>query len=142
MKVLINLTNHPSSNFTKEQKNYNDAVYDKVIDLLFPVIEKKHSEEDFILFSQKYRYSVTQIIEAFLLDNTNDLFVDVCICGEDGMAYVLVNTMKELSKTYQKITYNRVYMDIVYPSSPKEALEGEDGKITHLFKFYMYRRYL
>jgi len=140
MKVLINITNHPQEQFPKEQKEYNESNYDKVFDFLFTTVEKNHHEEDFVVIAEKYRRGVSKTIEALLESHKYpvDLYVDVCICGEFGLTYTLVNSMKELSKSYQKVTYNRVYMDVVYPSTPR--VENGNGKTV--YQFYKYRRYL
>lgn len=140
MKILINITNHAQEQFPKEQKEYNENNYDKVIDLLSTTIEKNHHEEDIVVLAEGYRRSVSQIVEAHLelYKYPVDLYVDVSVCGEWGLTYTLVNELKALSKSYQKVTYNRVYMDVVYPSTPR--VENGNGKTV--YQFYKYRRYL
>jgi len=140
VKVLINITNHPQEQFPKEQKEYNESNYDKVIDLLSTTIEKNHHEEDIVVLAEGYRRSVSHTIEALLglYKYPEDLDVHVCVCGEWGLIYTLVNELKALSKSYQKVTYNRVYMDVVYPSTPR--VENGNGKTV--YQFYKYRRYL
>ncbi len=143
MKVLINLSNHPSSNFTKEQKKFNELQYDKVIDQMFPVVFKEEHEENFLINAECARRLTSYTIQELLQDNPypEDIYVDVMICGEWGMTYLLVNQAKELQKYWQKAKMNRVYMDVVYPSSERIILE-RDGKTTHIFQFDRYRRYM
>jgi len=143
MKVLINLSNHPSSNFTKEQKEFNKLNYDKVVDFSFPKIMNTFHEEEFLSIAQSKIEGITNYIrcDLFAYDYPEDLYVDIMICGEWGMTYLLVNQAKELQKYWQKAKMNRVYMDVVYPSSERIILE-RDGKTTHIFHFYKYRRYM
>ncbi len=143
MKVLINLSNHLSGEFTKEQKKFNELKYDQVIDHPFPQIYKTYHEEAFLTVA-KSSVTVTSDIITNLLETfkyPEDIYVDVMICGEWGMTYLLVNEHKELQKYFQKAQYNRVYMDVVYPSSERIILE-RDGKTTHVFQFDRYRRYM
>ena len=140
MKILINITNHSQEEFHKEQKKFTEDNYDKVIDLLSTTIEKNHHEEDIVVLAEGYRRTLSQIIETLLELHKYpiDLYIDVLICGEWGLTYTLINEVKALSKSYQKVKYNRVYIDVVYPSSPR--VENENGRIT--YQFYKYRRYL
>ena len=143
MKVLINLSNHKSEQFTKEQKEYNDTTYDEVVDLPFPQCSKEQHEEEYLLTAEQFRDAIKDEIIILIKNHhrLDDFYVDIMICGEWGMTYLLVNQAKELQKYWQKAKMNRIYMDVVYPSSERIILE-RDGKTTHVFQFDRYRRYM
>lgn len=141
MKYLFNVSNHPSSQFTKVQKEHNAQEYDQVIDLGFPTIEKGHHEEDFLVLAKALVASAGTEIEIQLgrFKYPVDLYIDIMVCGEFGMTYLLINLFKELQKFYQKAKMNRVYIDIVYPSTPRIDTENSGKPV---FEFYRYRRYM
>lgn len=144
MKFLFNISNHPSEQFKKEQKDYNKMMYDDVVDFGFPSIDADHREEHFLLIADDYEQKVKDTIHEYLEKHSypTDLFIDVLVMGEFGMTYLLINKMKGLQSYYQKAMHNRVYLDVKYASTPRIAVENEDGSVTHVFKFYTYRRYM
>ena len=140
-EILINITNHPSNQFTKEMKTYVEEKYAKVIDIPYPHISKKMGDNDLHNLVNQLVYEVEHWV-ASLIKTRKVLHLDVSTCGEFGLTWLLVNKLKELAEWYSKVNDKFIDMAVVYPTNEREVVDRGEGKQTHLFKFYGFRRYL
>lgn len=86
--MLINLSNHPSSGWSTEQKKAA-AIYGEIFDLSFPSIDPEGDEHYISSFVEKYVDEIENIKKS----------ADICditvhIMGELTFVYSLVNELK------------------------------------------------
>ena len=117
--MFINLTNHPSDKWSKEQmkaaRNYGE-----VVDVQFPVIEPTFSKEDILNL-------VKECAEAIMGIKKGDTFVHRM--GEMTFTYNLVNALKDVCITCLASTTER------------NTIITSDGKKISEFKFVQFREY-
>lgn len=117
--MFINLTNHPSDKWSKDQLEAARK-YGEVVDLSFPIIEPTYSKDDIMLL-------VKECAEAIMGIKEGDTFVH--IMGEMTFTYNLVNALKDAGITCLASTTER--NTIITP----------DGKKISEFKFVQFREY-
>ena len=117
--MFINLTNHPSERWSKEQLNAARQ-YGEVIDLPFPIIEPNFTREDVLHIVKVY----VEMIEGIKDDDTV-----VHVMGEMTFTYNLANTLKEEGITCLASTTER------------NTIMTSDGKKISEFKFVQFREY-
>jgi hypothetical protein len=117
--MFINLTNHPSDKWSKEQLEAARK-YGEVVDLSFPIIEPTYSKDDIMLL-------VKECTEAIMGIKEGDTVVHVM--GEMTFTYNLVNTLKDAGITCLASTTER------------NTIMTPDGKKISEFKFVQFREY-
>ena len=121
MGVFVNLSNHPSNPWSKEQ--YEAASeYGEVVDIPFPQIEACSSEEDIERLVEKYYPKIMQY------DSPT-----VMVQGEFSFTYRMVSTLKESGIKVLTSCADRIV---------KES-RNDDGSTNRmsLFKFVRFREY-
>ena len=119
-KLFINLSNHPSSSWSDEQRNVA-LKYGEIIDMDFPQI-KSTGDENYV--SQSVQQKHAEILQ---LAKTNN--VTVHVMGESNFVFTLVSLLR--------------LDDIKCVASTTERIveEEEEGKKISTFKFVQFREY-
>ena len=117
--MFINLTNHPSENWSEEQIQAAHY-YGEIVDLSFPIIEPAYSKQE-ILYLVK---ECTEVIMGIKEEKTV-----VHVMGEMTFTYNIVCALKEL--------------DIICIASTTErnTIMTPEGKKISEFKFVQFREY-
>lgn len=127
--MFINVSNHPSANWNKEQ--YRAASQDgQVIDLLFPEIDPYAGREEIIELAQKYYSQISKITQLQDLPTSD---VTVMVSGEFTFTYHLVEQLL-------KVGYHVVSACTKRDASEKIASDGSVIK-TAKFVFVQFRAY-
>jgi len=122
--MLINLTNHTSKNWSKEQLNAAIHLFDSVIDLPFPNVNSMASEEEVMQLVQEYLHMVF---------TREEEHIAVHVMGEMTFVFSFV---KEAMKH-----------DILCVASTSERIVNEwkddngDVRKDVIFKFCQFRQY-
>ncbi|MGC9079824.1 MAG: hypothetical protein ACP5G1_03750 [Nanopusillaceae archaeon] len=124
MSVLINLTNHPFSKWSLEQREG----WKLIMDLKFPNVDPNLDTEDVKQIVNDYVKQVKDIIEKIESDK-----VYICLQGEYTFCYLMLNELKTLDKK----------PIIAIPTTERRVNETvtEDGKVekTVVFEFCKWR---
>lgn len=88
--MLINLTNHPSKNWDKEQVKEAELTYDEIIDVPFPYINTQTTLREIVLTVNEYLIKIKD-----LLNNTDDKSNAVHISGEFVFVYNMVKILQQ-----------------------------------------------
>jgi hypothetical protein len=118
-KVFVNLSNHPSSDWTESQLKAAER-YGEVIDLAFPTIQPDADEQ-----------AVSQIADqyvAMIRDISKDKSVTLHIMGEMTFVFKVVSQLNVLGITCVASTTERI------------AYETDAGKLSE-FHFVRFRKY-
>lgn len=117
--MFINLTNHPSEKWSKEQLEAAQQ-YGKVVDMAFPIIEPTFSKEDILSLVKECMETIMGIKEEEIV---------VHVMGEMTFTHNLVNALKAVGITCLASTTER--NTIITP----------DGRKISEFKFVQFREY-
>ena len=127
--MLINLSNHPSANWSDEQKKAAIEQYNEIVDIAFPQIEPAASIEDVLQLVEQY---VEKIIETigYVNVHTFDYYSNaVHVMGEMTFTY---NVLREL---------DRKGIDCVASTTERQVIVEQNGQKTSVFKFVQFRPY-
>ena len=121
MKILINISNHPSSKWSPEQR----AGWDKIVDIQFPNIDPEADMDEIEALSSKIFEEVRAIYENWLG------YIYVYVAGEYTFSYSLFYKLKQFGANVVIPTTRRVV---------EERLK-DDGSIEKvaIFKFIRWR---
>ncbi len=117
--MFINLTNHPSANWSEEQLQAARQ-YGEVIDLHFPVIGPECTKADVLRCVKVY----AEIIQGMKEGETV-----VHVMGEMTFTYNMVSTLSQMGITCLASTTER------------NTMMTADGKKVSEFKFVQFREY-
>lgn len=84
MSKLINLTNHPYSQWGETQKEAA-KIYGECIDIPFPIVDPEADAEDIVALADEFLHKITELGE--------DLTVH--IMGEQTFCYSLISKLKK-----------------------------------------------
>ena len=115
--MLLNLSNHPSENWPKNQLEIAINFYGSVIDLAFPQINPHLDSDGLDSLVDQFEQQVQQINPSV-----------VHIMGEMTFTFRLVHRLKALGITCIASTTERI-------------TEIEDNTKTSIFKFVQFRNY-
>lgn len=119
--MLINLSNHPSANWSAEQTEAAVQQFGNIVDLPFPQIEPQATKDDIHRMAQDYLNRVHQ-------KGAPDITA-IHIMGEMTLTFALVQMLKDAGyRCYASTTVREVY-------------ESEPGKKTVIFQFVSFREY-
>lgn len=118
--MLINLTNHPSSDWPEAQKNAA-SIYGDIIDYAFPIVSPLISKKEISNISETIFYD---IIEKYGTKNTT-----IHVMGEFTLCYALINMFKAKGMLCLASTTERI------------SIGNPDGTKTSTFKFVQFREY-
>lgn len=124
--MLLNFSNHPSSQWPEKQMNEAIRLFDGVIDLEFPQISPFASEEDIINLSKLY---LSKIIE---FKNLYPQFA-VHIMGEFTFTYRMIYLLQQHNIPCYASTTERTTLEVT---------ENHIVKKTTIFNFVKFRKYI
>ena len=122
--MLLNLSNHPSVSWSKEQFDAAVLQYSSIEDLAFPHIAPDATTEEVTQLAQTYFEKIDPKI-ASCLAMTNA----VHLMGEMTFVYALVGILQ------------RAGIQVVCSTTQRTVLEERDGKKTAQFSFVQFRAY-
>jgi len=122
--MLINLSNHPSDNWSNEQKLKAIEQYQKIVDIPFPEVDPNGDEEYIENLAGQYLNKILEI------KNRTFETVVVHLMGELTFSFALLVKLKAYGVRCVASTTQRVVMD-----------EG-NGRVTKLFRFVRFRKYI
>lgn len=117
--MFINLSNHPSANWSREQLEAARR-YGEIVDISFPVIDSSCTKEHILRCVNTY----VETIQRMKDDDTV-----VHVMGEMTFTHNLVNALKKLGFTCLASTTERI------------ATENDDGTKLSEFSFTKFREY-
>lgn len=123
--ILINYTNHPSANWSGEQK---DAALDKwsgIVDIPFPQTEPEWDEEE---VAACFNAFMKEVEEKLLPLGKKMQDAEFLIMGEFRYTYFAVRTLKERGHR-------------VYAHAGKREVEVVDNKSIYTFRFGRFVEY-
>ena len=115
--MLLNLSNHPSVSWSKEQFDAAVLQYGSIEDLAFPHIAPDATTEDVTQLAQTYFEEIDPSVSA------------VHLMGEMTFVYALVGLLQ------------RAGIQVVCSTTQRTVLEEHDGKKTAQFRFVQFRAY-
>lgn len=121
--MFINLSNHPSSKWSKEQLDAARQMSDGgIIDIPFPNIDPRAKEADIFKLAREYTNRILALKEQ-PLEHT------VHVMGEMTFTYTLVNILQLYGMT------------CVASTTERNVTENPDGSKTVSFRFVRFRFY-
>jgi len=121
--MLINLSNHPSANWSTGQLA-EAANYLQVIDLPFPAINPEADSKEIMRLAKNYDVKVRQL----LTGKTSELNA-VHIMGELTFCFALVARLQSTGIT------------CIVSTTKRETIDNMDGSKTAKFEFVRFREY-
>lgn len=121
--MLINLSNHPSSNWSEKQLNAAKRKFGEVIDLSFPNISPYATTEQVKIKTKKFLKDIL-----FIINNSNDKTKAVHLMGEFTFVFHLALLLKK-----KRIP--------VVASTTQRLVEEKQGKKIVSFNFVRFREY-
>lgn len=115
--MLLNISNHPSSRWTDEQKKTAEIQFDTIEDLAFPNIAPEATTRE-----------VQQLADEFMEKINQQSPTAVHLMGEMTFTYALVSKLKKAGIKCIASTTNRI-------------VEEKDGKKIVQFQFVQFREY-
>ena len=119
--MFINLSNHPSTNWSAEQKDTAEQLYGEIVDLPFPVVDPAGDEEYIASLADEYCRKI--------LDLSDGMPVTVHLMGEMTLTFALIQRLQIVGILCVASTTERV------------TNETPDGRKESFFKFIQYRKY-
>ncbi|PJA99282.1 MAG: CRISPR-associated protein [Ignavibacteriales bacterium CG_4_9_14_3_um_filter_30_11] len=101
--MLINLSNHPSDNWSDLQIKTANELYGKVVDIDFPQIPPEADEDLIAALANDYKDICLDVISS-----SNDKNNAIHIMGELTFCFALVRELKKLNITCVASTTNRM----------------------------------
>jgi len=132
--MLLNISNHPKSSWSKEQISQAESIYGVIIDIPFPEIDPESSLEEIKKLAEQYSATVLDYISSIYNKNTegNSYQNVVHLMGEFTFVFNLLEKLKILGIKAVNSTTSRESRSI----SNKTGTE----KIS-VFKFVKFREY-
>lgn len=120
--MLINLSNHPSVNWSEEQTISAEQQFGQIVDIPFPAVDPYASED----------------VVAAIADEYCQLVLETA-CGQE---YVAVHLMGEMTLTFallQQLSANGILC--VASTTQRDTVEYPDGRKESVFNFVRFRKY-
>jgi hypothetical protein len=129
--MFVNLSNHPSTKWTKEQideaiKLCPEVKFNGIVDIQFPEIDPAGNEEYIDNLSNEYLKKILELKDS-IKNEDEDIIVHVM--GEQTFCFSLIS----------KLIKRRI---LCVASTTKRVATEEDGVKTSIFKFCKFRFYL
>lgn len=118
--MLLNLSNHPLSQWSENQRREANEQFGEVVDFPFPCIEP---HQDLSKVEELVEETFRQILSQYDYKN-----LVIHIMGEQVFCYVMIKKMEKAGIKCVASTTERV-------------VEEKDGKIIKVFKFIRFRSY-
>lgn len=119
--MFINLSNHPSVNWSVEQKDTAERLYGEIIDLPFPVVDPAGDEAYIATLADEYYRQI--------MDLSGGMSVTVHLMGEMTLTFALVQRLQAEGIT------------CVASTTKRETVEFPDGRKESVFNFVQFRKY-
>ncbi len=125
--MFINLSNHPSKNWSKKQIEESKIIGGEIIDISFPNVDGEWGEEKVLSLMKEY---VDKILELTAGEKDTVIMVQ----GEFTLSYAIVNRFLTLGYKVVSACSNRIVT---------EQINQENGKVVKevIFEFIRYREY-
>ena len=120
--MLLNLSNHPSTKWSKEQRDLAQQQFGEVLDMPFPNISPTQNTEGVVAFAAQYCQEILDLKKQHL-----DLTVH--LMGELSFCFALVKMLQKEGIT------------VVCSTTERTLIEEKDGLKTALFRFHQFRNY-
>ncbi len=120
--MLINLSNHPSLKWSKEQTEAANSRFGEIIDLLFPAVSPEGDENYIAALADEYCNKVIEL--------AGGTPVTVHLMGEMTLAFAIVRRLKQSGIPCVASTTQRLVKEI------------DDGHKDVVFRFVRFRNYL
>ena len=120
--MLINLSNHPSSKWSKEQTDAANSQFGEIVDMPFPQVNPENGEIEIAALAEQYVGKIRALADGQT--------VIVHIMGEMTLTFAIIGRLKSL--------------DIPCVASTTQRLVKEmgDGHKDVVFQFVRFRNYL
>lgn len=118
--MFINLSNHPSSKWTAEQKEAAQEMGGSIVDVQFPQVDPTWDQ---LTVRHLANGKFAEIFE------NRELPITCHVMGESGFIFEFVRLCKEAD------------VKVVHSTTSREVVENEDGSKTSVFKFVQFREY-
>ena len=119
--MFINLSNHPSANWSAEQTEAAKRLYGAIVDLPFPAVDPAGDEAYIAALADEYCQNVLVI--------SGDENVTVHLMGEMTLTFALL----------QRLLSHGILC--VASTTRRETVEYPDGRKESSFKFVRFRKY-
>ncbi len=126
--MLINLSNHPTSNWSEEQTRAAIEQFDEIMDLPFPHIDPDADSESIVELAEQYRDKCLEIFEANGYKPYNKRYA--------------VHIMGEMNFTYNVVLFlNNKAVNTVASTTYRDVEEDGNGVKISVFRFSRFRCY-
>ena len=115
--MLLNISNHPSVNWTKEQSDAAKTQYGSIKDIKFPHIAPDADTATVYQLAKQYAVQIDPSVKT------------VHLMGEMTFVFALVGLLQKAGIT------------VVCSTTQRTVLEEKDGKKTAQFQFVQFRAY-
>ena len=123
--MLINLSNHPFSNWEKEQKDDAEKKYGKITDLSFPLIDPTADTKDLRLLAESYFNKCLD----FLKEDIKLHEKAVHIMGELTFTFIMVVLLQNRG------------INCIVSTTERKVIESCNEQKISVFKFIRFRDY-
>lgn len=120
--MLLNLSNHPSVKWSREQRDLAEQQFGEVVDMPFPHISPTQNTEGVVAFAAEYFQQILDLKKQY-----SDLTVH--LMGELSFCFALVKMLQQAGIT------------VVCSTTERTLIEEKDGLKTALFRFHQFREY-
>lgn len=117
--MLLNLSNHPSTNWPETQRSSAIDQFEGIQDLPFPQIPPEASSDD-----------ICKLVEAYVSKVRESDANVVHVMGEMTFTCALVNALQAIG------------IPCIASTTRRQVLEEDDGKKTSIFEFVQFRSYI
>lgn len=127
--MLINLSNHPSSNWGEKQKQAAIAQYNEIVDIPFPQIAPEATIEDVLKLAEHYAEKAKKLLGYTDVKNFDTKTNAVHIMGEMTFTHNVVRFLG----------HNAI--PCVASTTKRTVKEEANGQKTSVFEFVQFRPY-
>lgn len=120
--MLLNFSNHPSGNWSAEQRQAALSGFKGIEDLPFPSVDPGADESEIGMLARQYG--------AVILERPDARDLTVHVMGEMTFTTALVNLLLHEG------------IPCVASTTERSVLEEEDGRKTVVFRFVRFRKYV
>ncbi len=123
--MLINLSNHPSSSWQKEQIQKAEKLYGKVVDMPFPQVDPSGDESYIVSLAETYLQKCLKIFDK----NPDKEIRAVHIMGELNLCFAIVKLLQQHE------------IMCIASTTKRAAFTVENGDKVSAFSFVRFRKY-
>lgn len=124
--MLINLSNHPSSQWTDQQMQTAQQAYGDVTDLAFPQIPPSWGRGEVVDLAQTYAKELQALVNGQPSETKASA---VHLMGEMSFTFALVAMLQKIGITP------------ILSTTARNTIDHEDGSKTFYFDFVRFREY-